>query len=262
MIAQDELAEIARLALAPAPPAEIAVGMALAAGRGTRLGALGRRQAKALLEVGGRTLLDQTLDGMAAAGVRRAVVNASHRGAQIVDHVAAAHLPVPVEVSLEEAPLETGGGVARALPMLGDAPFFAVNADIWWGGSLASGLNALRRAWRPRAMDALLLVLPTMRANGYDGRGDFYMDGVGALARKHESETAPFVFTGAQILKPELFAGPAGAAFSLNRVYDRAQAAGRLFGVVHGGAWRDVGTPARLTAARAAADPERQRDLI
>ncbi len=262
MSAQGDLAEIARLALAPAPPAEIAVGMALAAGRGTRLGALGRRQAKALLEVGGRALLDQTLDGMTAAGVRRAVVNASHLGAQIVDHVAAAKPPLPVEVSLEEAPLETGGGVARALPLLGTAPFFAVNADVWWGGGLAAGLDALRRAWRPRAMDALLLVMPTMRASGYDGRGDFYMDGVGALARKHEAETAPFVYTGAQILKPGLFADPPGEAFSLNVIYDRAQAAGRLFGVVHGGAWRDVGTPARLAAARAAADPDRQQDLI
>lgn len=253
---------IARAALAPAPPAEIEVGMVLAAGRGSRLGAMGRGRPKALMEVGGVSLLDQALVGFAAAGCARAVVNAAHLKEQIEAHVAAEATPLPVELSLEEEPLETGGGVAQALPLLGPAPFFALNADIWWAGGLPSGLAALKAAWRPEAMDVLLLVLPTMRATGYEGRGDFYMDGVGALARKHEAETAPFLFTGAQILHPGAMNGIGSGAFSLNVVYDKAQAAGRLFGVSHSGGWADIGTPQRLAAARTAADPGRQQDLL
>lgn len=257
-----DAAEIARAALAPAPPADIEVGMVLAAGRGTRLGALGRATPKALLDVGGETLLDQALAGLAAAGCRRAVVNAAHLKERIVEHFDRRPPPLPTTLSLEDEPLETGGGVANALPVLGDAPFLAVNADVWWAGALADGLEILKRRWRPAAMQALLLVLPTMRAAGYEGRGDFYMDGIGALARKREPETAPFLYTGAQILSPAQFADAPEGAFSLNRVYDRAEAAGRLFGAIHSGGWADVGTPARLAAARAAADPERQGALL
>lgn len=257
-----DAAEIARLTLAPTPPARIAVAMVLAAGRGSRLGALGRQRPKALIEVGGEAVLDQALAGLAAAGVERAVVNAAHLQEQVVAHLTAATPPLPVELSLEDAPLETGGGVARALPLLGAAAFFVVNGDVWWNGGLARGLKALAAAWRPAAMDALLLTLPTMRASGYAGRGDFYMDGIGQLARKHEAETAPFLFTGAQILKAGLFDDVPAGPFSLNLIYDRAQAAGRLFGVVHDGRWDDIGTPQRLAAARAAADPGRQRQLL
>ena len=249
-------------AIAPAPSAEIEVGMVLAAGRGTRLGPIGRQTPKALLEIGGVALLDQALAGLKAAGCTRAVVNAAHLKEHVAAHLEAHPPPLPTEVSFEDEPLETGGGVLKALPLLGDAPFLAVNADIWWGSALASGLNALKRAWRPQAMDALLLTLATMRAEAYDGRGDFFMDGAGALARKHEAETAPYLFTGAQILSPSLFANPPGAAFSLNVLYDRAAAAGRLFGASHSGTWRDVGTPARLASARAAAEDASQERLL
>lgn len=254
--------DILSAAIAAAPPAEIAVGMVLAAGRGSRLGPMGAQRPKALFKVGGETLLDQALRGLADGGVERAVVNAAHLKEQVSEHLAATQPPLPVDLSLEDEPLETGGGVLKALPILGDDPFFAVNADIWWEGSLPRALAALRGAWRPAAMDALLLVLPTMRASGYDGRGDFYMDGAGALVRKHEAETAPFLFTGAQIIAPRALAEAPEGAFSLNAIYDRAQKAGRLFGVAHSGGWADVGTPSRLAAARAAADPGRQRALL
>ena len=253
---------IARLVLEPAPAAKVDVGMVLAAGRGSRLGPLGRQRPKALMDVGGKTLLDQALHGLAAGGVRRAVVNAAHLKEQVVDHLSGRPGPLPTAVSEEDEPLETGGGVVKALPMLGDLPFFAVNADIWWEGSLPRGLAALKQAWRPVAMDVLLLVLPTMRATGYAGRGDFYMDGVGGLKRKHEAETAPFLFTGAQLLSPNAFKDAPKGAFSLNEIYDRAASVGRLFGVSHSGEWNDIGTPARLMAARVAADPARQPCLL
>jgi MurNAc alpha-1-phosphate uridylyltransferase len=255
-------ATIARLVLEPTAPTDVDVGMVLAAGRGTRLGALGRQRPKALMDVGGETLLDQALHGLAAGGVKRAVVNAAHLKEQIVDHLGGRTESLPIAVSEEDEPLETGGGVVKALPLLGEAPFFAVNADIWWADSLAQGLTALKLAWRPAAMDVLLLVLPTMRASGYEGRGDFYMDGVGALTRKHEAETAPFLFTGTQLLAPDAFKDAPAGAFSLNEIYDRAATAGRLFGISHSGGWTDVGTPARLAAARGAADPARQPRLL
>lgn len=257
---------IARMVLAPAPPANIRSGMVLAAGRGTRLGPLGLSTPKALLDIGGSVLLDQALDAFAETGVANTVVNASHLAEEIIAHVnkhgGKSHSNGSIQISREDAPLETGGGVLKALPLLGTGPFFAVNADVWWSGSLASGLRALAAYWRPQAMDVLLLLQATVKIDRYDGRGDFYLDGLGQLARKQDGETAPFVFTGAQILSPAAFAGVQSGAFSLNQIYDQAAANGRLFGVAHSGGWADIGTPQRLTQARSAAEAARSRQLL
>jgi MurNAc alpha-1-phosphate uridylyltransferase len=252
---------IARLVLAPAPQADIRSGIVLAAGRGTRLGPLGLATPKALLDIGGSILLDQALDAFATTGVSNSVVNASHLAEQIVAHVER-RPHSGAQISAEDEPLETGGGVQKALPLLGADPFYAVNADVWWGGSLPSGLRALAAYWRPEAMDALLLVQATAKIDGYDGRGDFYLDGLGQITRKQDGETAPFVFTGAQILSPKAFEGVQRGAFSLNKIYDEALANGRLFGVSHSGGWADIGTPQRLTRARNAAETARARRLI
>lgn len=253
---------IARAVLTPAPPARVDHGMVLAAGRGTRLGPLGLATPKALLDIGGVVLLDQALDAFNAVGVKQAVVNASHLADQVVEHVANRPKAPPVEMSLEDSPLETGGGVLRALPMLGKTPFYAVNADVWWAGSLANGLRSLAQFWRPAAMDVLLLLQATPRIDGYVGRGDFYVDGLGQATRKQDGETAPFVFTGAQLLSPDAFADPPGEAFSLNAIYDQAAARGRLFAVVHNGGWADIGTPQRLTRARQQAEAASARQLL
>ena len=258
----DESTEVALSNFAPSVSSQIKCGMILAAGRGTRLGALGRQTPKALLEVGGEALVDQALAGLAAANVKEVVINASHLKNQIEAHLKKTIKTPTVQLSLEEEPLETGGGVLKALPLLDRAPFFAINVDTWWARTLASGLEALKQAWRPETMDALLLVLPTVRATEYVGRGDFMMDGIGRLTRKNESETVPFLFTGAQILHPRAFADPPDGAFSLNEIYDRAASSGRLFGVSHWGRWQDVGTPTRLAQARAMADDYRQASLL
>ncbi|MBT6312794.1 MAG: nucleotidyltransferase family protein [Alphaproteobacteria bacterium] len=253
---------IARMVLAPAPPANIQSGMVLAAGRGTRLGPLGLATPKALLDIGGSVLLDQALDAFTTTGVANKVVNASHLAEQVVAHVGKRQGDGAIRISEEKSPLETGGGVLKALPLLGTEPFYAVNADVWWSGSLASGLRALAAYWRPQAMDVLLLLQATAKIDSYDGRGDFYLDGLGQLTRKQDAETAPFVFTGAQILSPAAFAGVQSGAFSLNRIYDQAAANGRLFGVSHSGGWADIGTPQRLTRARNAAEAARARRLL
>jgi MurNAc alpha-1-phosphate uridylyltransferase len=225
--------------------------MVLAAGFGTRMRPLTDRLPKPLLAVAGRTLLDRALDRVAEAGLARAVVNVHYRADMIRAHLAGRRTP---EIAIsEEAPaiLDTGGGIRRALPLLGARPFAVVNADALWTGPCP--VAALRAAWEPARMDALLLLVPRGRARAHAGAGDFFLDAPGgAPARRGGAARAPFVYTGAQILAPGAMEGTPEGAFSLNRVWDGLLARGRLAAIVHGGGWVDVGTPAGLEAAEAA----------
>ncbi len=222
--------------------------MVLAAGLGLRLRPVTARLPKPLVEVAGRTLLDRVLDGLAAAGVTRAVVNTHYLDAMVARHVAGRTAP-RITLSPEETLLETGGGIARALPHLGSAPFFAVNGDIAWRDGATPALGRLAGSWDESMMDALLLIHPVESASGYDGAGDYDIDDRGALRRRCGADSAPFVFTGIQILHPRLFAAAPAGPFSLVRLFDAAEAAGRLFGVVHDGDWFHVGTAQGLAAA-------------
>jgi MurNAc alpha-1-phosphate uridylyltransferase len=228
--------------------------MVLAAGLGLRMRPLTLDLPKAMVEVKGRALIDRALDRLVAAGVRRAVVNLHHKGNTLKRHLAARH-DIEIAFSDEtEALLETGGGVAKALALLGAAPFFVVNSDVIWLDSQGDSLQALAAGWDDAAMDALLLVHPTVTAIGYNGRGDFEMASDGRLTRREERHVAPFLFTGVQMLHPRLFDGAPAGAFSLNRLYDKAAESGRLFGLRHQGIWMDVGTPAGLKAAETTLD--------
>ena len=137
------------------------------------------------------------------------------------------------------------------MPQGGDAPFFAVNADLIWRDARGNALRRLAARFDPALMDALLLLQPTIHATGYDGMGDFLMDQMGALTRRDRRCTAPFVYTGVQILSPALFRSAPDGAFSLNLLYDRAIEAGRLYGLRHEGDWMDVGNHAGLKQAEA-----------
>jgi MurNAc alpha-1-phosphate uridylyltransferase len=236
--------------LATASGEMITAGMVLSAGLGLRMRPITEAIPKPLVMVAGRCLLDRVLDHYAAAGLARAVVNTHHLADQIKARVAGRKRP---EIALSHEPelLETGGGVLNALPLLGDAPFFVANSDAMWLNGPVPALARLARAWNGAVMDALLLVAVIPGTLGYEGRGDFYMDGVGRLKRRLERGIAPFLFTGVQILHPRLFAGEAPGKFSLNRVYDKALAAERLYGLRHDGAWYHVGTPAGLAAVEA-----------
>lgn len=234
--------------------------MVLAAGLGLRLRPVTETLPKPLVSVAGRTMLDRALDHLDAAGVANAVVNCHYLGQQIEAHLAGRRRP-RIQISPEQALLDTGGGVAAALPRLGRRPFYAVNADIIWLDGQGSALRRLARAWDGGAMDVLLLVHPTVTAFGYDGAGDFHVDQVGRLHRRAEGEVAPFVFAGVQLLHPRLFRDAPKGPFSMNLLYDRAAAAGRLHGIVHDGEWYHVGTPDALRGvevelgAQPAADP-------
>lgn len=225
-----------------------AKAIVLAAGRGTRLRPLTEDRPKPLIELCGRTLLDRILDRLDAAGVETVVVNTHHLADRVEAHLEARRSP-RVEISREEELLETGGGVARALDRLGPGPFYALNGDVLWLDGTQSALRRLGAAWRDEDMDALLLLHPAVSAQGYGGSGDFFLDQLGRVRRRKDREVAPYVFTGLQILHPRLFEGAPAGAFSLNVLYDRAEAAGRLHGIVHDGEWFHIGSPAALAWA-------------
>jgi MurNAc alpha-1-phosphate uridylyltransferase len=231
------------------PSLALKTAMVLAAGLGTRLRPITDGMPKPLVRIRGRTLLDHAIDRLAAAGVESIVVNTHYRAEQIVAHLATRASP-RIVISAESDLLETGGGVNKALPLLGEH-FYVVNADVFWLDGKAAALERLARAWNDVEMDALLLLQRTTTASGYDGHGDYFLDPLGLPQRRRESQIAPLLFAGVQILHRRLFAGSGDlpARFSLNRLYDEAQESGRLRAIVHDGEWYHIGTPAGLAAA-------------
>jgi MurNAc alpha-1-phosphate uridylyltransferase len=207
---------------------------------------------KPLVKVAGKALLDHVLDRLDDAGVERAVVNVHHFAGQIIDHVASRKRP-QITISDETGVLlDTGGGVFKALPKLGDTPFFHLNADTIWIDGVKPNLTRLAETFDPATMDALLLLAPIAGSIGYDGRGDFNMASDGRLRPRPEREVAPFVYAGAAILAPSLFAGAPQGKFSLTTLFMRAAKTGRLSGLRLEGLWMHVGTPDAIGAAEAA----------
>jgi MurNAc alpha-1-phosphate uridylyltransferase len=226
--------------------------MVLAAGLGTRMRPLTDRTPKPLVSVGGKPLLDHVLDRLADAGVERAVVNVHYLADQIVAHVKDRQRPHVAISDESQQILGTGGGVVRALSLLGDAPFYHVNSDTMWIEGPRANLERLAAAFDPQLMDALLLLAATTGSIGYDGRGDYAMGPDGRLRKRAEREVAPFVYAGAAILSPALFKGAPARAFSLTELFERAEEAGRLHGLRLEGTWMHVGTPAAVAEAERA----------
>jgi MurNAc alpha-1-phosphate uridylyltransferase len=226
--------------------------MVLAAGLGTRMRPLTEAKPKPLIEVAGKALIDHVLDRLAATGVTTAVVNVHHFADQIERHLGGRRTPKIVMSDERDALLDTGGGVIRALPALGTAPFFHVNADTIWIDGVKSNLERLASAFDPTSMDALLLLASTATSVGYSGPGDFAMAADGRLSRRSEREVVPFVYAGVAILAPAMFADAPDGAFSLNRLFDRSAENGRLFGLRLDGVWMHVGTPEAIAAAERA----------
>lgn len=231
--------------------------MILAAGLGKRMRPLTLATPKPLIQVAGQTLLDRHLDRLAEWGVADAVVNIHHLGEQIAEHVKRRKAPRVAISDERDALLDTGGGVVRALPLLGEDPFLVLNSDVIWGDGPHPTFSRLWSAFDPAETDVVLLLLATAKAHGYDGPGDFLLDPVGRPVRRGEAEIAPYVFAGVSLIHPRAFAGAPAGAFSLNRVFDAALAAGRLRGVAHEGAWYHVGTPEAIAATeRLLAQPQ------
>ncbi len=221
----------------------------LAAGLGTRMRPLTDAVPKPLVRLGGRALIDHALDRLADASITRAIVNVHYLADQIEAHLAGRTRPA-IEISDERALLlDTGGGVRRALPRLGQGPFVVHNSDTAWLESGRSNITALIDAWDDARMDALLLLANRGRCLGYDGAGDFDMDQAGRLSRRPKGSTSEFVFAGVSVAHPRLLAGFDDDVFSLNGPWNAALAKGRLWGVVLDGFWMHVGTPGALAEA-------------
>ena len=226
--------------------------MILAAGLGVRMRPLTNRMPKPLVKVAGRALLDHVLDKLAEAGVGEAVINVHYLPDQIIDHVASRSRPRVIISDERDRVLGTGGGVVKALPLLGSAPFFHVNSDTLWIDGVRSNLERLAEAFDPARMDILLLMAPTTSSIGYGGRGDYAMLPDGALRARKENQVVPFVYAGVAIMSPAIFADAPAGDFSLTRMFDRANEQERLFGLRLDGTWMHVGSPDAVAAAEEA----------
>jgi N-acetyl-alpha-D-muramate 1-phosphate uridylyltransferase len=226
--------------------------MVLAAGLGLRMRPLTDHMPKPLVQVAGRTLLDHVLDKLGSAGVSEAVVNVHYLPDQIIDHVATRTKPRVIISDERNEVLETGGGVVKALPLLGHEPFFHVNADTLWIDGVRPNLARMADAFDPERMDILLLMAPTTSSIGYGGRGDYAMLPDGALRKRKEHQVVPFVYAGVAIMSPAQFADAPAGKFSLTKMFDRANEQERLFGLRLDGVWMHVGTPDAVHAAEEA----------
>ena len=224
--------------------------MVLAAGRGERMRPLTLRMPKPLVPLAGRPLLDHVLDRLAAAGVTTAVVNVHYLPEQLEAHLASRNGKPPETLVSDERGvlLDTGGGAKKALPLLGRGPFFIHNADSVWSESATPALTRMLRKWNPATMDCLLLLAPTATSIGYAAKGDFSMAPNGRLARRG-TEVVPFAFAGVSLCDERLFKDAPEGRFSLNLLWDRALAKGKLYGVRLDGRWMHVGTPDALAEA-------------
>ena len=218
--------------------------MLMAAGLGKRMRPLTATRPKPLVKVAGQPLMDHALDRLEAGGIRRTIVNVHYLADTVIAHVRARRSAMEIIISDErDRLLETGGGLMKAAPLLGDAPFLCANSDNLWIDGPRDTIAILADLWDDARMDALLLVVPHARATCHTGPGDFHMDPEGRLTRRKPSHIAPFVFTGVQIMSPRLLRDPPDDVFSTNVFWNRAIEAGRLFGASHQGLWFDVGTP-------------------
>ena len=223
--------------------------MIMAAGKGTRMMPLTADRPKPLIEVGGVALLDHALRHLRDAGVGNIVINAHYRAEQVEHHMAQCANDLNVSISDErDLLLDTGGGLIRAMPLIGEDPFLCVNADNWWTDNSVNAFTRLMAAWDDDTMDVIMLVIPLCHAHNTQGQGDFDMDDNNRLSRRLANANGAFVWTGIQLLSKRLIVDPPSEVFSTNIFWDRAMATGRCFGLVHDGSWFDVGYPAAIKA--------------
>ena len=223
--------------------------MVLAAGIGSRMRPLTEDTAKPLIEVNGKALLDRMVDPLVAAGVQRIVVNV-HWHADKVEAYVKARADVEVVISDErDARLETGGGLAKARPLLGDDPIFVANTDAFWSPADASVPAMMAAQFRPDEMDGLLLLADTGRCLGFPGAGDFFLADDGRLTRRGDAVSAPWAYAGLRIIHPQAFDNEPVEAFSVLRKWDKSIQNDRFFGAKLDHFWLHVGTPDALKDA-------------
>jgi len=231
------------------------VAMVLAAGLGTRMRPLTDDRPKALVEVGGKALIDHMLDRLAAAGVETAVVNVHAFADRLEAHLDArvAKGLAPRIVISDERPqaLETGGGIKHALPLLGEGPIWVANIDSVWIEHRASAIDAVAAAWDPETMDVCLMLASTSGSLGFHDSGDVFLSEDGVVRFKGPGEMAPLVYVGVHICKPAIVADGPDGPFSLTPLWKHLAADRRVHGVAPEGLWMHVGDPDAKLAAEA-----------
>lgn len=230
---------------APAPFA----AMVFAAGLGTRMRPITNTLPKPLVKIGGRAMIDHTLDRLAAAGVEKAVVNVHWLADQIIDHLRTRKAPKIAISDEREKLLDQGGGIMKAMDHLGPGPFIVCNTDAIWLEGPRSNVRRMMEAWDPEKMDVLLLVAAATTSVGVDWRGDFHMLPDGRLKRREERVVAPFVYSGFGVMKAELFAQETREIFPLAPLFFDAAQSGRLYGLRLDGQWLHVGAPQAIEEA-------------
>jgi MurNAc alpha-1-phosphate uridylyltransferase len=223
--------------------------MVFAAGLGKRMRPITETTPKPLVKVAGKTLIDHSLDRLAADGVERAIVNVHWLADQIEAHLAARAAPKILISDEREKLLDQGGGIRRALKAIGRDPFLLVNTDSFWIEGPRSNLARLAEAFDPEAMDFLLLVAASATAVGVDWPGDFTMSDAGRLEPRESRHVAPFVYTGVGIAKPKLFENETAEVFRLAPFFHAAAHKGRLFGLRLDGLWLHVGRTESIAEA-------------
>ena len=224
--------------------------MVLAAGLGTRLRPLTNDRPKALVEVGGRPLIDHMLDRLAGVGVETAVVNVHWFADMLEQHLSGREQP-RILISDERAMLmETGGGLRRASKLLGPDPVWVANIDSVWTQN-SDGMADLAHAWDPERMDVVLMLAQREASIGFEGQGDFFMQPDGRLAFRGDAPSAPYAYMGVHITRPGIVADEPRGPFSLTRVWRRLAEQGRVYGRVLDGFWMHVGDPASRAEAEA-----------
>jgi MurNAc alpha-1-phosphate uridylyltransferase len=232
----------------------IDTAMILAAGRGERMRPLTDTIPKPLIAVAGRSMIERSIDRLLAYGVTRIVVNVHHLGQQIADRVGDR-----VRIVVEDRLLDTGGSVRNALPLLGDRPFFVLNGDGLWRDTGESFLSRLQGRWDADRMDALLLLHSLHKMVGREpkDRGDYFLEPRGRIRHRGVAPLSPYVFASASLCHPRLFRDSPEGPFSLLRLWHRAEAEGRLHGMINEGQWFHVGTPQALAEAECILEAQR-----
>lgn len=230
------------------------MAMIMAAGLGTRMRPLTENKPKPLVEVAGKPLIDHVLGKARLAGIANIVVNVHYLPDQVEAHLERHASDLQVAISDErDLLMETGGGLVEAEHLIDAEPFYCLNSDaIWTDDGETDALSRLAAAWDGDRMDGLLLIVPRERAFQHSGKGDFFLDDAGRLIRRGYHDSAPWIYTGNQLISHRLLRNAPEGPFSTNLFWDRAIAEGRLFGLIHIGDWYDIGSPQAIAPTEAA----------
>lgn len=226
--------------------------MILAAGLGTRMRPLTDQMPKPLVPFAGKPLIDHLLIRLEQAGVVQLVVNLHHFADQLQAHLVRRRHPKIILSDERAELLDTGGGVKKALSLLGNQPFFTLNSDALWTerkGQIPA-LQLLAENWNPDHMDGLLLLAGKNRSCGLNTPGDFNLDDAGRVSRRNDQAQAAFYYTGVQLIHPNLFEAAPEGPFSLNLLWNQAIERGRLYGYELPGHWLHIGTPQTIDQAQ------------